>query len=203
MVILEFSGRVLQHSAIFYRVVCMVVPVVIAMASKATNHRWAATIVTGVYTLLMLGFEWLLPLFPAEPKLGPVYYQVTHFVPSGFPILIIVPALALDWIWSRTVSWGPWKQSLVSGAIFLALFLAVQWPFATFLQSPGDSNWFFGSANFDYRTGPMSYQRRYMFLHREPTVAAFCNEILLGLISAVLTTRLGIAAGSWMRKVQR
>jgi len=203
VVSLEYQGRVLQHSATFYRVMCMLVPMVIAMASKATGNRWAATYVTGVYTVLLLGLMWILPLFPAEPKLGPVYYPVTHFVPSGFPILILLPALVLDWMWQRTQDWGAWKQSLVSGVVFLAVLLAVQWPFAIFLQSAGARNWFFGSAYFDYLTRPTSFQRRNLFVSLEPTAQAFWNQMGLALLFAVLTTRLGLAAGNWMRKVQR
>ena len=203
VVALEYQGRVLQHSATFFRVICMLVPMVIAMASKATGRRWAATTVTGVYTVLMLGLLWILPLFPAEPKLGPVIYPVTHFVPSGFPILVIVPAMVLDWMWARTRSWSAWKQSLVSGAIFLGVLWAVQWPWAEFLQSPAARNPLFGSAYFDYLTGPTSYQRRYLFFQREPTLTAFWTQMALALVCAVLTTRLGIAAGNWMRKVQR
>jgi hypothetical protein len=197
LVSLEYSGRVIQHSAIFYRVICMLVPMVIAMASRASGHRWAATIATSVYTLLMLGMLWILPLFPAEPKLGPVFYPVTHFVPSGFPILILIPALVLDWLWSHTQAWGPWKQSLVSGAVFLAVLLAVQWPFADFLQSEWARNWIFGSAYFDYGTQPTSYQRRYLFFQIEPTAAAFYRELATALLCAVLTTRFGLAAGSF------
>jgi hypothetical protein len=203
VVSLEYQGRVLQHTATFYRVLCMLVPMVIVMASKATGNRWAATIVTGVYTVLMLGMLWILPLFPAQPKLGPVYYQVTQFVPSGFPVLIMIPAIVLDWLWSRTGQWGAWKQSLVSGALFLAILIVVQWPFAIFLQSPEARNPIFGSAYFDYLTGPMSYQRRYLFVTLEPTATAFAAEIAIALACAILTTRLGIAAGNWMRKVQR
>ena len=38
---------------------------------------------------------WVLPLFPAQPKLGPVYREVTHFIPWEFPLLLIVPAIIL------------------------------------------------------------------------------------------------------------
>jgi hypothetical protein len=203
VVSLEYQGRVLQHSAMFYRVISMLIPLAIAMASKATGNRWAATVSTGVYTVLLLGLLWILPLFPAEPKLGPVYYQVTHFVPSGFPILILVPAIVLDWLWARTTGWGAWRQALVSGVVFLGVLLAVQWPFATFLQSPGARNWFFGSMYFDYMTPPTSYQRRYAFFSLEPTAAAFWKQMAIALVSAILSTRLGLAAGNWMRKVQR
>jgi hypothetical protein len=203
LISLEYEGRVLQHTATFYRVICMLVPMVIAMASKVTGNRWAATLVTSVYTILMLGLMWILPLFPAQPTLGPVYYQVTHFVPSGFPILIIIPAVVLDWLWSRTAEWGGWKQSLISGAVFLAVLLAVQWPFAMFLQSEGARNWIFGSAYYDYLTPPTSYQRRNLFFRVEPTLAAFWNQMALALVCAVVTTRLGLAVGNWMRRVQR
>lgn len=203
VVSLEFQGRVLQHTATFYRVMCMLVPLVIAMASKATGNRWAATAVAGVYTVLLLGMEWILPLFPAEPKLGPVYFHVTHFVPSGFPILILVPALALDWMWSRTSGWGAWKQAAVSGTVFLVLLFAVQWPMATFLQSHWARNWFFGSAYFDYFSSPQSYQRRYLFYSLERSPAEFWQQMGLALVFAILTTRLGMAAGNWMRRVRR
>jgi hypothetical protein len=201
VVSLEYTGRVVQHTGIFYRVVCMLVPTVLALASRATGHRWAATIAAGVYTALVLGLLWILPLFPAEPKLGPVYYPVTHFVPNGFPLLVLIPAMVLDWHWSHTKHWGAWKQALVSGAIFFVVFLAVQWPFAIFLQSEWARNWIFGSAYFDYFTPATSLQRRYLFVG-EP-VRVLARELGLGLLFAVLCTRLGISRGDWMRRVQR
>ena len=203
VVTLEYQGRPFQHSAIFYRVICMLVPMVIAMASKVTGNRWAATLVTSVYTVLLIALIWILPLFPAEPKLGPVYNQVTHFIPPSFPMLILIPALVLDWMWSRTAHWGAWKQALVSGAVFLAVFLAVQWPFAMFMQTPWARNWVFGAAYFDYFTGPNTLQRRFLFAHVEPTPQVFWSQMGVALASAILSMRFGIAAGTWMRKVQR
>jgi len=38
----------------------------------------------------------LMPLFPAQPLLGPIYVQVDRFMPTDFPLLLIVPAFALD-----------------------------------------------------------------------------------------------------------
>ena len=49
-----------------------------------------------IYTALFLAGLWIFPLFPAAPKLGPVYQHVTHMVPLWFPVLVIVPAFALD-----------------------------------------------------------------------------------------------------------
>ena len=88
---------------------------------------------------------------------------MTHFVPPEFPLLLIVPAFAMDLIWQRTAHWGVFRQALVSGAAFLAVFAAVQWPFANFLMSPGARNWFFGTHYFGYYMPPNSMLRRYLF----------------------------------------
>ena len=58
------------------------------------SSRWARTTVAGVYTAYAMVMLWIFPLFPATPKLGPVYQKITHMVPMEFPLLIIVPALA-------------------------------------------------------------------------------------------------------------
>ena len=57
----------------------------------------------GVYTAYAMVMLWLFPLFPATPKLGPVYQKITHMVPMEFPLLVIVPALLLDVFEPRTV----------------------------------------------------------------------------------------------------
>src|SRR5579864_3125588 len=70
---MELIGRSQQHGGQFYRVIAMVVPLVLAGVAKASGRRWAATTVAGVYSLFILAMSWILPLFPATPKLGPVY----------------------------------------------------------------------------------------------------------------------------------
>ena len=81
----------------------------------------------------MATMVWLFPLFPAEPKLGPVYQQITHFIPLEFPLLMIVPAIAIDL--RALAAWPKWLLAPVLGVAFVALLVAVEWPFATFLQS--------------------------------------------------------------------
>jgi len=146
--------------------------------------------------------SWILPLFPAQPKLGPVFHQLTQFTPPEFPLLLIVPALALDLLWRRTGHWGEWRQAMVSGAVFLAVFAAVQWPFADFLMSPAARNWFFGAKYFGYYASPNSFYVRHRFFPGE-TGAQFWREAVLTLAAAILTTRLGTAAGNWMQRIQR
>ena len=196
---LELTSRIFMHGGRFYRVVCMLVPAVLAALARASGRRWAATLTASLYTLFILSFLWILPLFPAQPKLGPVYHQVTHIIPAGFQLLIVFPALALDLLWSRTSRWKPWPLSIVSGVVFLGVFFAVQWPFADFLMSPGARNWIFGSAYFDYLTRPTSYQARFVYF---PS-SYFWPEMGLALVLAILTTRFGLGWGNWMRGVRR
>src|SRR4051794_18161002 len=87
---MEYISRSDQHSALFYTVVSLGTPAIMIAVAIASRHRWACTIMAGVYSAFGAGFLWLLPLFPAQPKLGPVYQQVTHFIPWEFPLLIVV-----------------------------------------------------------------------------------------------------------------
>ncbi len=200
--IMEYSGRVQQHNALFYRVVCTFIPVVLAGVARASEKRWAATTVAAVYSLFWAGMGWILPLFPAEPKLGPVFHKVTQFVPPDFPMLLIVPALALDILWGRTREWNRWKLSAVSGLLFLGVLMAVQWPFADFLQSPLARNWFFHTNIFDYAARPEWWNVRYVFVPADPA-SVFWQELGIAVLAAIVTTRIGLAWGEWMRRVRR
>jgi hypothetical protein len=202
VLIIEFTSRVFMHTGWFYRVVATTVPVVLAGVARASEKRWAATSVAAVYTVFVLGMVWILPLFPAEPKLGPVYQQVTHFIPPDFPLLLMLPALALDLVWARIRRWNAWLQAAVSGAVFLSVFVAVQWPFAEFLMSPHSRNWIFGTHYHQYNQSPNSYSVRNLFVPAEPG-ARFMKEMAVALALAVLTTRVGLAWGDWMRRVRR
>jgi len=199
---MELTHRSLMHTAHFYRVVSMVGPLVLAGVARASRYRWAATAVAGTYSLFTLLMSWILPLFPAEPKLGPVYHHVTQFIPPEFPLLLIIPAFALDLLWRRTARWGGWRQALVSGGVFLAVFAAVQWPFADFLMSPAARNWFFGSKYFGYYVSPSSLYARYQFYRMEPG-AEFWKEAALALATAILSMRIGLAWGNWMQRIRR
>jgi hypothetical protein len=129
----ELTWTSLLHSASAYRAISIVIPFALFGVAWGSARRWAFTIVATIYTAFMLAFEWILPLFPAEPKLGPVYQHVTHLVPLRFPLLLIVPAIALDLLFSKIQSWARWKQALVAGPVFLTTLIAAEWPFASFL----------------------------------------------------------------------
>ena len=135
--ILEQTFRSNLHRADAYRAVAVVAPLDDGRRSRASrDQRWAATIIATFYTAFMATMVWLFPLFPAEPKLGPVYQPITHFIPLEFPLLLLVPAIAIDLVRARLAAWPRWRLAPVLGAVFVATFVAAEWPFATFMQSP-------------------------------------------------------------------
>jgi len=199
----ELTWTSLLHSASAYRAICIVIPFVLLGVAWSSARSWAFTILAAIYTAIMLAFEWILPLFPAEPKLGPVYQHVTHLVPLRFPLLLIVPAVALDLLFSKIRDWNRWKQALVAGPIFLASLIAVEWPFASFLMTPAARNWFFGMNYFAYFDPANFLYDPYKFETPEHTRAEFWMVVGVALIASVITSRTGLAWGDWMRKLRR
>jgi hypothetical protein len=202
-VVWESTYRVLMHSAMCYRAVAVVAPVVLVGLSRISDHRWARTIVAGIYTAYLMVLLWIFPLFPATPKLGPVYQRITHFVPLEFPLLVIAPALLLDLIWPRIEGWRKWPQSAVMGTIFLVAFAAVQWPFADFLISPASGNWFFGTNYFAYFDSPNGFDVRHLFFPADRGPIEFWLTMTEALVLAILSSRLGLAVGEWVRNIRR
>jgi len=199
---LEYINRSQMHSAFFYLIVAIGTPGLIAALGIAANRRWACTAIAGVYTLFGLALLWILPLVPAEPKLGPVLRQVTHLIPWEFPLLVIVPAAALDIVLDRTRGWRAILRAPVAGATFLAVFLAVQWPFADFLMTPAARNWFFGTAYFDYGTRAASAYAQYRYYGIEPA-ALFRRGLMFATAAVTISMWIGLRVGLAMRRVRR
>jgi hypothetical protein len=200
---LEYIDRSDMHSALFYIVVAFGTPAFLTAIAVASRQRWACSIMAGVYTAYSLAFLWILPLMPAEPKLGPVYRRVTHFIPWEFPLLIIVPAVALDFILQRTGTWRTIARALAAGAAFLLALIAAQWPFANFLMTPLARNRFFGAAYLDYSTPQRAFYARYLFNPREATAAGFWRGMLIAGVTSCLMAWAGLHVGRVMQKVRR
>jgi hypothetical protein len=207
MLILQMESirPIYQHSAMFYRTVAISIPAVLCTFWVVTGHRWACTIVASFYTAFLLALTWILPLFPAEPKLGPVFQHLTHFVPNGFPLLVIVPAIAMDLVLRRidAASRNRWLVALVAGTVFLIALLAVQWPFANFLMSPASRNAIFGSHYFAYSTPPTAYSVTYRFAPVDPSLASFMWTLAMAFVLAPLSARVGLGVGQWLLRIKR
>jgi len=198
----EFTNDVVLHRVPAYIAMAIGLPILFALFWQASRFRWAATVTASVYMLCIIAEILILPLFPAQPKLGPVFYPVTHFVPAKFPILIVAPALALDLFWQRVKGWKLWQIALVSGVIFTVVLVAVEWPFATFLMSHASQNRFFGTIYFDYNSRPYGFDRLRTFAYPQHGLV-LVRGLVIAAVCAMGSTWVGLAFGRWMRGVQR
>jgi hypothetical protein len=196
----EHTQRWDMHQAHFYQVSAAVFLFFILSAARASVTRWPATTVALVYTVLTLVMLTVMPLFPAQPLLGPIYVQVDRFMPTDFPLLLIVPAFALDLVMQRTRGrMNDWIFAAIASAVFVFAFLAAQWPFADFLMTPAARNWFFVSHRMPYTVDPSIQARWYVMKPADNLAVGLPIALALGYVSA----RFGLWWGNWMARVQR
>jgi hypothetical protein len=199
--IVDFDTVTLWHSHGPYETVAIAIFPLLAILSNTVRHRWTATILTTGYVVFMIGQILLLPLFPAQPRLGPVYNPVTHMVPMEFPILMFVAGLIIDLIRQHFAKWPALAVAFLSSMLATAALAAVSWPFADFLFSPASRNRFFGTMYGSYNKHPES------LLHPTFQVSEYGLHFLSGLFISGLfgtfTLWIGTRVGQWMQEVQR
>jgi hypothetical protein len=183
----------------FYRWTAAVFPLVLVAAARGSGLRWSATLAALVYMAIQLGMIWILQLFPATPMLAPIYNPVTNFVPPPFPLLVIVPALAIDML-VRRWKWNEWLLVPVIGLLFVTLMVAVHWYWSAFLLSPSARNYFFSADRwgYDMRVGPWRHQ--YWTLQ---TGVALLKGLGWAAVTATVSAGIGLAIGRGMAKVRR
>lgn len=208
----EYTWPNRQHTSFFYQVLAHVFPFLLLIPARVANLRWATTLAAAVYTGLTLFMIWVLPLFPAQPKLAPIYNPVTHMVPPPFPLLLIVPAVAIDLLmllWGRKLTafrrwkafFHDWLFAIAVGLIFVGLTLLVQWNFAKFLLNPAADNWFFaGNRVWPYYTRLGDWTHRFWDTEDDPLTF---RGVTIAIIVAIIAARLGLWCGRWMLKVKR
>jgi hypothetical protein len=217
----EFTWPNLQHASYFYSVVSTPFPLLLLLAARASKVRAGATIAAATYMSIYIGMILVLPLFPAHPKLAPVYHQVDHMVPPAFPLLLIVPAAAIDvisWLLARSSKaaqqqlslnspiprprWrGDWLLALLFAAVFLAIIFAVQWPFSTFLLSDAADNRFFArSGHWPYFAQPGDWMNRFFDFNKDPITVM---GIALAFLRAFISARIGLLLGSYLLRLKR
>ncbi len=200
----EYIGdQTLMHSAIYYRVLGMIGPVVLVGISRTSGRRWASTTVASIYTGLWLAGNWILPLFPAHAKLGPVFTPITHMVPLGFPVLLLPGAIALDLVLNTLSGRGDTWKAAVGGSAFMVVSLAVNWPFAYFMMSPYARNRVFTMNEFGYNFPPSQYHLAWELQSYEKTRVEFWFGIFIALAATILSARIGMLWGDWMRRIRR
>jgi hypothetical protein len=201
----EYSEREMMHGALYYEVTAIAFPFALTTLARAIKLRWAATSAAAFFTGIMLALMWIIQLFPATPKLGPIYQPITHMVTLAFPPLVIVPAFFIDLVMQRFD--GKLETSAlaaITGPVFMLTFLAVQWPFATFLvESPLARNGFFNAENWVFWMTPAYAEHTRHFPPPAPGAWPFPLHMLIAIAIATVMSMLGLRRGRWMTQVRR
>lgn len=198
-----------QHTARFFIWSAATYPLYLLGLARASKFRWGSVYIALVYALIVAGMAWVLPLFSGHPKLGPIYNRVDHFVPLPFPLLLFVPAVAIDLI-RRLVGQGrSWQRDvgivLLCSLAFVPLFAATQWYFAKFLLSPGGQNWFFAAdRHWGYTERLGEWRTRFWDERNSGDHAPVVPLTFLKMwVGALIASSIGLTLGNWMAKVRR
>ncbi|MBW8768308.1 MAG: hypothetical protein JF589_00975, partial [Gemmatimonadetes bacterium] len=202
VLLLEEAPRAFMHQGRFYRTLSRPVALLLVAVAVAGRKRWPATTAAAVYMIVLASTSWILMLFPATPKLGPIYQDITHYVPLDFPLLLIAPAFAIDLTWKRVQDRPWWLASLALGAAFLLALLVTQWPFADLMMRHG-RNWFFHIDNFVYWRPKSTEAFNYTFRDPRPGDPSLASGLAQAFVYAVLASAIGRVWGRWMTRVQR
>jgi len=196
-----------QHTALFYKICCGLFPLFLVALARASKLPWPATTVSAIYLGLMCAAVWILPLFAAQPKLAPIYNPITNMVPPMFPLLLVVPAFAMDLVFRVVGKGRGWKRDVLLVALvataFTGLFTLTQWEFSKFLISPEASNRFFaGSQFFTFADTPSDWWHQFWRAapHQDPLTA---KGLAIAWVLALFSSGAGLAVGNWMANVKR
>jgi len=125
---------------------------------------------------------------------------VTHMVPPPFPLLLVIPALAIDLVMRRVGPGRDWLLSALVGLAFLTVFFVTQWFFTEFLLSPHSHNFLFGVDHWDYSSRPGPWRYRFWRAETDPVTP---RALVIAALLAVLSARLGLGWGNWMARLRR
>ena len=196
-----------MHGAKFYQITAWTIPFFLVGLSRASRLKWPATTITAIYSGITLAMMWILQLFEATPKLAPIYNPVTHMVPPAFPLLIIIPAVAVDLLMRKFGRRNDWKLAAVLGITWVAIMLAVHWFWAEFLLSPAARNFLFGADQWSYTDRLGDWRYHYWSLDVDAAgkwdPALFARGIGIAMIIGMVASRISLALGSGMARVKR
>lgn len=189
----EYLGRPnLWHGAEFYQIAAAAFPVVLVSSAISGNGRWTALVASAVYLGLLLLLAWGLAVWPLSPGAGQA--PPVRLVTPAIPLLLVVPAAAIDWLVARAPVWraGPGRRLLgaaTTGAAFVALLVAAHWPTGDLLL--GRAGWTVGADRWPYHAGPGGWRVQYW------TVDPDRRAMAVGLGWAVALGTASVLVGYW------
>ena len=196
-----------MHGSFFYKITALVFPFFLVAVARASRLRWPATVTAAVYMGIMLLMMWILPLFPASARLGPIYNPVDRMVPMDFPLLLVFPALAIDLLMRRWNREHGWPLAAMVGVAFVLVMVATHWFWAEFMLSPAARNPLFAGDTWSYMVRPGEWQHEFWTLDTnaagEWSPLRFAQGLGIAAIFGMLSARAGLWWGGWMARVRR
>jgi len=131
--------------------------------------------------------------------------QLSRAIIAGAAVVLAWPLIALNLLFSKDKqeAWNRWLQAAAAGIIFVAILIVAEWPFVTFLMSSAARNPFLAPNDFPYFVPPNSPTVQHVFVHWEKTALEFWRNIGLAFAFSVVSMRIGITFGNWLRTVRR
>ena len=210
IILTEYSFANKQHSYEFYKVSSILYPFVLIAFKIPSKYKYAATYITSLYMIHRMLIVWILPLFPAEPLLGPIYREVTSYIAPYFPVLLIIPAIFIDIIYPKIQSYTILVKSIILGFVFCFIFFLIQWYFSIFLLSDYAKNWFFATGNnIPYFIPQGDYEGKFFKYDFTP----YGEKIILGemnivnffkiCIFSVFSVLISFILSNWLKNIKR
>ena len=207
---LEYSWPNAQHLPTYYQIWAAVFPMMLVGYAVAGKVRWPATAAAFCFMTIWFLMGVVLRSVDAQPLLAPIANPRTYMWPPYFPAWLVVPAFGLDLVMRRFRGRNAWLIATLMGVAFVALFLAIQWPWSSFMLSPAARNGFFNGGEFPYtaRTGSWTYNfwsgpRGSRIVGDPMTTSLWVQGVAIAMLLGTLSSRLGLAWGNWMSRVKR
>src|SRR4051812_5995681 len=119
----EYVDRRIQHTALFYQVTTAIALLLLPLFGRVLRIPYGMTAVAIGYFFIAGFANWILQLFPATPKLGPILNPITHYQALQFPLLLFIPALAMDVVMRKQYT-NDWKNAAFISILFVLLLFA-------------------------------------------------------------------------------
>ena len=162
------------------------------------EKRRAPVIASLLYAAQIIVLIWILPIFPATPRFGPVFNDVTRMLPPSFPLLLFIPAFLMCHILVRRWGKHPIASYLLVGVAYVFVFTGINWLTSGFLSGPLAANRIFGGGT----PGSAFYEG-----FKPMTLLKLDLESLKMLLFCVPfaanSAWNGVVVGRWLKTVQR
>jgi hypothetical protein len=210
IILTEYSFTNKQHSYEFYKMSSIFYSFVLIAFKIPSKYKFSATYISIAYMFHRMLIVWILPLFSAEPLLGPIHREVTSYVAPYFPVLLFIPALIIDLLYPKIQFKNIFIKSVVIASIFSFILLIIQWNFSIFLLSDYAKNWFFASDNNVPYFIPVGPWEGKFFLY---DITPYGGRITLGTMSIInfikiciystFSVLIAFQLSNWLKEIKR